>query len=207
MSLEANIQLIRLAFKFDAGTSRGILKERNTYILEVWDNRHPELIGRGEAGPLQGLSPDFDQVERGLGDLCKNISGCQLPDNTEEIYQLMDRLVAPELPAVRFALETALLDLASGARQVLFPGRFTAGLESIPINGLIWMGEPEFMKDQIDQKADEGYRCIKMMFGALNFEQECRVLEYVWEEFGPEIDLRVDAYGDFSTDEVDLKLE
>lgn len=207
MSLEAAFQSHRLIFKFDAGTSRGILKERNTYILKIWDKHYPEHIGRGEAGPLKGLSPDFYKVEKELAILCEAIKGCRQPETADELNGLVDKLTAPGLPSIRFALETALLDLGHGGRQVLFPGDFTEGRGSIPVNGLIWMGDFDFMKDQTDRKVAEGYSCIKMKIGALNFEQECWLLEYIRKRYGTEIILRVDANGAFSVGEVNRKLQ
>ena len=207
MSLEATFQSHRLIFKFDAGTSRGILKERDTYILKVWDSHRPQAIGLGEAGPLKGLSPDFYKVEQELAILCKAIKGCGRPETVDELYELVYKLVSRDLPSIRFALESALLDLNNGARQVLFSGNFTEGSASIPINGLIWMGDTNFMKEQIDLKAAEGYNCIKMKIGALDFEQECSLLEYIRLKYGDEIMLRVDANGAFGLGDVNRKLE
>ena len=44
-----------------------------------------------------------------------------------------------QYPAVRFAAETALIDLLNEGDRTLFPGPFTEG-KPVPINGLIWMG-------------------------------------------------------------------
>jgi L-alanine-DL-glutamate epimerase-like enolase superfamily enzyme len=97
-------------------------------------------------------------------------------------------------PSVRFGLETALADLRNGGQQLLFPSAFTHGEKGIPINGLIWMGTPEFMKQQIRAKLGAGFRCIKMKIGALDFETEYELLKAVRSEFSPEeITLRVDA--------------
>jgi len=102
-------------------------------------------------------------------------------------------------PSIRFGLETALLDLKNGGNQILFPSAFTLGEQGIPINGLIWMGTPEFMKRQIRSKIDAGFRCIKMKIGALDFETEIELLKAIRSEFSPEeITLRVDANGSFS---------
>ena len=79
---------------------------------------------------------------------------------------------------------------------------------SIPINGLIWMGEPDFMLRQIDQKLSEGFDCIKMKIGAIDFEREIELLKYIRSQFSPDqIVLRVDANGAFSPEDALEKLQ
>ena len=45
-----------LQFHFEAGTSRGVLTNKKSYFVEVSDGNR---VGIGEAGPLFGLSPEF----------------------------------------------------------------------------------------------------------------------------------------------------
>jgi hypothetical protein len=45
---------------------------------------------------------------------------------------------------------------------LLFPSEFTEGTKSIQINGLVWMGEAAFMKQQIEEKLAEGFTCVKL---------------------------------------------
>lgn len=206
MPLQASFRKYTLQFKFDAGTSRGILKERDTYLLEVWDQDQPECTGLGEAAPLKGLSPEFDQVETSLLKVCKLIQGIPTPSSWERITEIVDQLVSPATPSVRFALETALLDLLHGGRRLLFEESALEGKFPIPINGLIWMGSFDFMKQQVDQKIIEGYQCIKIKIGALEFERECDLLNYIRQSYAREITLRVDANGAFAPREVDTRL-
>jgi o-succinylbenzoate synthase len=104
-----------------------------------------------------------------------------------------------EWPSIQFGLEAALLDLQNGGSRKLFPSAFTNGEKGIPINGLIWMGRPEFMKQQIRNKIDSGFRCIKMKIGALDFDTEFELLKAVRNEFSAsEITIRVDANGAYS---------
>ena len=50
-----------LDFHFEAGTSRGILTHKNSYFLKISDPKNPNIVGIGEAGPLKGLSPEFEE--------------------------------------------------------------------------------------------------------------------------------------------------
>jgi len=204
--LEASFQSYKLIFNFDAGTSRGVLKERNTYFIRLWDPNHPQRIAVGEAGPLQGLSPDYADLESKIQILCEALRGQPIPQSYQEITTVLNKFVSQSLPSVRFALETAFYDFLRGANKMLFPGAFTEGSYSIPINGLIWMGDFDFMKDQIDQKIASGYNCIKIKIGAIDFEAECSLLDYIRNRYGQKISLRVDANGAFKPADVRQKL-
>jgi L-alanine-DL-glutamate epimerase-like enolase superfamily enzyme len=70
------------------------------------------------------------------------------------------------------------------------------------------MGEPEYMHEQIQQKIEEGFRCIKMKIGAIDFDAEVNLLESIRKKFDKDkIELRVDANGAFSPDEALDKLK
>jgi o-succinylbenzoate synthase len=117
-------------------------------------------------------------------------------------------LVGEAYPALHFGFETALLDLRHGGQRVIFPGPFPKGKTAIPINGLIWMGPAAQMRTQIEEKLAQGYTCLKMKIGAIDFAAECGLLAAVRDRFPPEqITLRVDANGAFSPAEAPRKLE
>ncbi len=206
MSLAASFSKHRLNFKFEAGTSRGILKSKDSYFLKVWDDQNPHCTGLGEAGPLKGLSPDYGQVSGYMKDLCSLIGSFKIPACHEEIWGLVDQIVSPEAPSVRFALECALIDLINGGQKILFEGNFTKGKQTVPINGLVWMGSFEFMKEQVDRKIAEGYQCIKIKIGAIDFDQECALLDYIRTNYRADISLRVDANGAFTAENITTKL-
>jgi L-alanine-DL-glutamate epimerase-like enolase superfamily enzyme len=94
----------------------------------------------------------------------------------------------------------AFQSLASSNPFLLFPSDFTNGTKSIPINGLVWMGKEAFMKQQIEEKLAEGFRCIKLKIGAINFDEELQLLGFIRQYFTPEqVEIRVDANGAFDT--------
>jgi L-alanine-DL-glutamate epimerase-like enolase superfamily enzyme len=69
------------------------------------------------------------------------------------------------------------------------------------INGLVWMGEESFMKQQIEEKLAQGFTCIKLKIGAIDFDKELQLLRFIREHFTPEqVEIRVDANGAFSSD-------
>ncbi|MBL6445868.1 o-succinylbenzoate synthase [Fulvivirga sp. 29W222] len=209
MPLKTSYQKYILNFKFDAGTSRGVLKEKETWIIKVWDTSAPEIFGFGECGPLKKLSID-DRKDLGeqIADALSRLEDRVLPSTAEEVFQVAGELAGAELPAVRFGLETALLDLLNGGRRVIFDNDFVRSELKIPINGLIWMGHMEAMLLQISNKVDAGFDCIKMKIGSLDFEKETDILDYVRRKYYQNnIMLRVDANGAFKVHEARHKLE
>lgn len=198
-----------LDFRFDAGTSRGVLKTRDVFWIKCWSESNPEVEGWGEAAPLVGLSPDFRaDFEQRLQELLGKAEKQTWPTTEPELLNLIKELVPFELPSIRFGLETAVLDLLNGGQKRIFPNEFFDHQLPIPINGLIWMGDRDFMLRQIDQKLEEGFDCIKMKIGAIDFDQELQLLGYIREKVSPEkMVLRVDANGAFSIQEALAKLE
>ncbi len=188
-----------LQFKRPAGTSRGVLHRKTSYYLLVHDTENPEITGIGECSTIKGLSPDpWNRYEETLRAVCRG------PEPPE--YWLQSGLDA--FPSIRFGLETALLDWQKGGQRLLFPSPFTSGQEGIPINGLIWMGDTAFMKKQIREKLQNGFRCIKLKIGAIDFEQELALLKIIRDEYPEEdLELRVDANGAFAPAEAMEKLE
>lgn len=179
-----------LHFKQPAGTSRGVMTQKESYILHVQYVNYPELgIGRGECSPIWGLSIDpKEDYESLIRDICDDVNNYRA--------WMFDRLV--EYPSIYFGLEMALKDLEQGGKQQLFPSHFTQQKESIEINGLVWMGEPAFMQQQIEAKLRDGYDCIKLKIGALNFEKELELLDGIRQQYSKEqLEIRVDANGAF----------
>lgn len=110
---------------------------------------------------------------------------------------------------MQFGIETALQDLQAQQDQgILFASDFTTGSQGIMINGLIWMGEKEFMFEQIKTKIETGYRCIKLKIGAISFAEEIGLLKYIRSQFNADdIEIRVDANGAFQPDRALEKLK
>lgn len=197
--LQARCFPYRLKFKRPSGTSRGVLKTKESWFIEVWDTDAPDVRGLGECGLLRGLSiddrPDYAEKVQAT---CDNINDHQHYFDAE----------LREFPSIQFGLETALLDLKAKGSKCLFTNKFSIGQSPIWINGLIWMGDEKFMHEQIEQKLQDGFKCIKMKIGAIDFEQELALLQSIRNSYSPEeIELRVDANGAFHPDEAMEKLE
>lgn len=209
MAIKIDHTVHTLQFTFDAGTSRGVLKEKSSMIIKLYEAANAGIFGLGEAGPLIGLSPeDIDDLREAISTLEGDLLPARVPASVKEALQLAQQLVPSGYPSLRFALETALLDLMNGGSRVIFKNSFTTGSQPIPINGLIWMGDRDFMLRQIAEKLEAGYTCLKLKIGAIDFDTECEILAGIRKQYGPEdIVLRVDANGAFNPAGALAKLE
>lgn len=185
-----------LKFKIPGGTSRGVLHTKETYFIEI-DSEN--ATGIGEAAIFRGLSiddrPDFETRMAWLADnIHMGSEWC------------LERL--HDYPSIVFGLEQAMLSLKASSRFELFPSEFTRGEDQIDINGLVWMGDKEFMKSQIHDKLNSGFKVIKLKIGAIDFDTEIGLLDSIRKDFSAkDIEIRVDANGAFAPSEAMEKLK
>ena len=209
MAINASYQKHTLDFTFAAGTSRGILKHKDTWIIKVSDDANPEVFGLGEAAPLVKLSiDDISDFDERVGQVCEQMSGQATPSDQSAMYSLLDELIPSDLPSIYFGFEVAFLDLLNDGKRIIYDNAFSRGDQGIAINGLVWMGAMEDMLFQITEKVDDGFDCIKLKIGSLDFEKECDLLQYIRSKYYKmDITLRVDANGAYSSEEALEKLE
>lgn len=195
-----NISIIHrtLHFKQPAGTSRGIYTTRRSWFIKMTSPSDPAHQGIGECAPLPDLScdasTDYESTLRSM---------CNLVETEGEIPH---HILAP-YPSMHFGLETALLNFQRGT-TALFDTPFSRGERGIPINGLVWMGTFDEMTRRIEEKLDEGFTCIKLKIGAIDFDSELSMIKSIRSRFSiDDVEIRLDANGAFSPDEALYKLE
>jgi o-succinylbenzoate synthase len=198
--LKANWEKITLNFKQPSGTSRGILIKKNSWLIKIWHTSQPQIYGLGEASIIVTLSPDWnDTYETKIDEVCQKIEYYSTNDGIKSLNNS---------PSIQLAIETATLDLKNGGQSIIFKSEFTQNQFPITINGLIWMGNKEFMFEQIKQKLELGFTCIKLKIGAIDFESELELLKFIRSKYSEkDVELRVDANGAFSPKEALKKLE
>lgn len=174
-----------LDFRFLARTSRNSMSEKETYFLRLSDEESGRS-GVGESALFKGLSAeDSPKYEHELSDACKN----QNPS-------LMNS-------SIRFGYESALIDMGEVEQN-----DFTRGEAGIPINGLIWMGDKQTMRQRIDEKLAAGFHVLKLKIGGINFDEEVELLKYIRERFPAEdLELRLDANGSFTPENAMERLD
>lgn len=195
--LKARFEKKTFDFKRPSGTSRGVLTQKHAWFIYL---KEDEFEAIGECSIIPGLSPDFvdfEQYENKVKELIENID-----------YFVSNQEKLEAYPSILFGLEMALENLKQKQSLLYFPSEFTQGKLEIPINGLIWMGEKQFMFDQIQEKIEAGFDCIKMKIGAIDFRSELDLLDFIRNNFSKEeVELRVDANGAFEVKDALQKLK
>jgi o-succinylbenzoate synthase len=196
MKLKAQYKKHTLQFLRPVGTSRGIYTTKDSWFLFLSIG---EKTGIGECSLLKGLSiDDGPNFEQKLTEVCDQIN--------KDIFNFDQPLC--EFPAIQFGIETALLDLKNGGIHNLFPSEFTQGKVGIVTNGLIWMGDKTYMRQQIAQKLEKGFSCIKLKIGAIDWPTERELINEMRCQFSAsELTIRVDANGAFTTHQAPEVLE
>ena len=209
MAIQTSVQKNVLQFKFDARTSRGAMQQHEVYYIKVWDSENPEIKGIGECAPLPGLSPEYSpDFEKKLQAIIADINQQRWLGATLNVASLVSRFNLHDFPSACFSLETAVLDWQSKGRKLLFDNYFSRSEAGIPINGLIWMGEKAFMQEQIEKKLNEGYSCLKLKIGGLDFNTELAILQQIRKiASAATLTIRLDANGAFNPREALKKLE
>ena len=214
--MKVSIEKILLNFKTPSGTSRGILKNKPSWILTISDENG--MSGRGELSVIPGLSPDFKdennylqsvdllvefiQNEIKINDL-NSLKTKEFSENNKLFYRKFQ-----DFPSLIFAFETAALDYLNGGKDLIYKNDFSSGLSQIPINGLVWMGDEVFMEEQIYAKIHAGFSTIKIKIGALDFKKELALIEKIRSQFNADkVTIRVDANGAFSYNNIEEILQ
>ena len=204
MQFSAKVRKHTLQFYFSAGTSRGVLEEKDSWFI-ILDAEGK--TGIGEAGPLAGLSPEGISLDDLWPNVLQKLQEEHIPRTRTDAF-IMAKRVAGDIPSIQFALEMAMLDWIGGGKKILYKNKFSEGKTCISINGLIWMADKNTMKARINEKLDQGFTCLKLKIGAIDFREELSLLEYIRKHYSESnLMIRVDANGAFKPEEAMLKLE
>lgn len=209
-----------LHFKQPAGTSRGVYTTRLSHYITLTNTERPGVTGIGECAPLPDLGCDRlsgpEEYERKLRALCDDFlrrcpSGEQLLRDGVSPHALADIIDWEQFrpyPSMLFGLETALHQWLAGGKTAFFDTPFSRGEEGITINGLVWMGSFEEMYQRLQTKLDQGFHCVKLKIGAIDWQRELDLVRHIRECFSKEqVELRVDANGGFTPENALERLE
>lgn len=197
MNLKVQVIPKVLHFKRPAGTSRGAYTTRNVWYFLITDEEQGK-IGIGECAPLPNLSCD---------DLPEYTDILEKARKSLELSGKVDYDQFQNFPSILFGMETAIRHFQQGGLQ-LWNTSFAKREEGIPINGLIWMGSFDYMREQIEEKLEKGFNCVKLKIGAIDFDKELSLLASIRKYYGADkIQLRVDANGAFTPQDALYKLK
>lgn len=182
-----------LDFVFEARTSRAVMHHKHTYFVRVWDDARPEVSAMGECALFHGLSREDDNAyEQRLTKACNDpLAAVNVSDSS-----------------IRIGFQGAIADLTRKSDPNYIPTAWETGEVGIPINGLVWMGDKATMLQRIQQKLDDGFRCIKIKIGGIDFEDELDLLRHIRSHFSSDVlELRLDANGAFNVDNALVKID
>ncbi|MDR3287659.1 MAG: o-succinylbenzoate synthase [Prevotellaceae bacterium] len=184
--MKASFHPCLLEFKRPAATSRETMASKLTYLLKIQQENNEYT---GECGFFKGLSADPEAgYEAQLQWVCENIE-----KGKDFLWE-----ACRKFPSIQFGIEQVFKQLKNQQKDFYFSSDFTEGKHGILINGLIWMGTPEYMREQIQQKLAQKFTCIKLKIGT-NWDGEYQILKQLRTEFpASQLELRVDANGGFS---------
>ncbi|MDE6301598.1 MAG: o-succinylbenzoate synthase [Muribaculaceae bacterium] len=187
--LKAEWAEYKLSFRFEARTSRNSMTERLTRFIRITDTETGRS-GVGECNLFEGLSAE------------------DTPDFVDRLRHILAtaNLSRPEtisLSSVRFGVETALRRLSGG-----LDSPFTRGESGIRINGLIWMGDRDIMRERIDAKLNDGFKVLKLKIGGIDFDSEVGLLRIIRERYSADaLEIRLDANGSFTPENALRRLD
>lgn len=188
-----------LHFRQPAGTSRGVYTTRRSYFLHLTSDEKPGVEGVGECAPLPNLScDDIPEYRNILEEVCRMVA---------QTGQIPHEILRP-YPSMLFGLETAFAQYDADGSICLYDTPFGRGEEGIPINGLVWMGNYEEMLQRLENKLKEGFHCVKLKIGAIDFKQELQLIKHIRARFdAAQVQLRMDANGGFAPEEAFGRLQ
>jgi len=177
-------------------TAHGTCRERAGLVLCVTNS--DGLQGLGDAAPLIGFSPErFEDVQlawKGMKDVCNDLD---VPDSAGELGNCLADLtpVLASRPSLRFAIETALSDLAARREEIPLARWLSAtARDSVAVNALVDAStSPEWL-DRCSARWDEGYRTFKMKAGVGSVTQDIKRIGQL-RDCLPEAAIRVDVNG------------
>lgn len=182
MNIDLSQQVLH--FRKPARTSRGEYTEHRGIIIRITDEKG-EKIGMGECAPLPDLSCDRDAYTM-MSDVARLINQALASKDYTEFLR--------PYPALLFALESAMYDFQQN--PLLYDTPFARSEVGIPFNGLVWMSDYDDMLAQAKRKILQGFRCIKFKIGAIDWDDEMRLLEKLRSRFTRDtLEIRVDANG------------
>jgi o-succinylbenzoate synthase len=192
--------------------ARGAWTKRSTLELALPDDAGG--FGRGEAAPLPDYSPDrLEDCERVLAAL--DVARFEtLADTPQALLDAAAAALPPELPAARFALETALFDRASQRSgqplwrllSELIPGAGEPA--SLALCALLPSADPPRALEIARQHVGAGVRTFKLKIGPeqLTDTQEA-TLQALRRAHGSAVELRLDANRSLSRPRLAATLE
>ena len=184
MSLSLAISPLSIRLAQPLTTSRGVLRARQGWLVRLTDDEG--RVGFGEATPLEELGGETPEQAHAALELAAERLGKSPDWNLDQ---------APELtPAARFALDTAMLDLA--AQRAGLPLAYVlnpSARDRVEVNALL-QGGPEALAAEARAAVEAGFGTAKLKVAGRTLEEDLARVRAV-REAASGLKLRIDANG------------
>lgn len=184
-------------FKTPFQTSSAVIKERKGFLISIKDENGNTAVS--ECSPLPGFSAEsYEEVKRFLATSLNNLVSFEI----KEVAELISKSVAEitQFPSVRFALEQALIGLASLRDKSFLKTNFGTSKNTVPVNAVIGFDKPEKVLAKVNSKFQKGYRTFKIKVGREEFSDDYAVVKLIRKKFAGGIAIRLDANGMWDVD-------
>jgi len=171
------------------------LHQRDILLLRIEDA--DGYHGWGEAAPF----PEFGTESMENCHLSLHRAVGVIPHFPSHAYEAAMHLdsILPTLattPAARFAVETALLDLAAKQRSVTLRTLLNErSVHRVPVNALITAGSVKDIAAAALAAVHEGYSCLKIKIGTGTLDDDIERVRAVRDAVGNDVLLRLDVNG------------
>ncbi len=192
------------------GAVRAPQDARAGLLLTLFDDEG--RAGQGEASPLPGYSREsLDECEAVLRRVCREMTAWRFQGESLGALGCLLRGYHAELeavPAARFALETALLDLLAQRARVGVRALLGAPPEGVvPRNASLGAALDADLAHRARAALDAGASTVKVKVGAADFPSELAALRALRTLLGRSITLRLDANGAWTPAEARARVE
>lgn len=204
----ARITPFRLPLLRPLETAQGVFKARLGCLLEI--ETDSGLIGRGEACPFPGFGMEaFEAVMPALQALVEIVGRIDLRDPSSARSRALS--LCPEAPGARFALDSALHEIAAQVEGVsladyLARGSGSEAMKDCAVNALVSGSSSEELKVSVEKARAQGFSDLKLKLGARAWEDDLARVRALREAAGPEVRLRLDMGASWSRSEAALRL-
>lgn len=164
-------------------------------------------VGRGEATPWPGLSPEtIDDAHDALASFAAHLPA-EIPADPGGVATVVDDLPS-RAPSARFAAETALLELVARGEDVSLATLLRGGPAPhlVRCAAVVHAPDPQGAVAEATLLVSRGVRALKRKVRGRSFEAELEVLTALRHAIGDAIELRVDANGAWSLEEARARL-
>ncbi len=195
----ANIWTIKSKVEQKSRNRYGAVDFLERTLLRLEDEKGNE--GWGEMMPIIFTTEKADNATKAMQTITeslKKMSEIEPVSNSNVIDDLHD---LSELKAARSSIECALLDIESKREQKSFLEKLGGSHTQANLDGPIGLESPEDAIQKTKKYLSEGISTVKVKVG-VNVKDDANRLIALREEFGEDIEIRMDANGGYTNEEV-----